>query len=68
MEWKTLIAIILNGSSLRSEDIVNSFDEILRCCAVIIRSKFEIHFESTERWKKKVSFYFNLLAKPVSYM
>ena len=25
---------------------VNTFDEILRCSAVIIRSNFEIHFES----------------------
>jgi len=43
MDWKTL-AILLNGSSLWSEVIVNSFDEILRCCVVIIRSKLEIHF------------------------
>lgn len=52
MEWKTL-AILLNGSSLWSEVMVNSLVEILRFCAVIIRCKFEIHFESAEHFEEE---------------
>jgi len=83
MEWKTFSELILlSGSSLWSEgmSIVWMRFLVVVCSAVIIRRKIEIHFshfllsilEKTVRKRQclmiNTEIYFNLLAKPVSYM